>query len=44
MRVGIQTGIGHKKDPKQSDLGLRCLPRPFWQIPSVQNVRTFTST
>ena len=27
---------------KQSDLGLRCLSRPFWQATSVQNFRTFT--
>ena len=26
---------------KQSDLGLRCLPRPFWQAACVQNFRTF---
>ena len=27
---------------KQSDLGLHCLSRPFWQATSVQNYRTFT--
>ena len=27
---------------KQSDLGLPCLSRPFWQAASVQNFRTFT--
>ena len=27
---------------KQSDLGLHCLFRPFWQTISVQNFRTFT--
>ena len=27
---------------KQSDLGLCCLSRPFWQAASVQNFRTFT--
>ena len=26
----------------QSDLGLRCLSRPFCQATSVQNFRTFT--
>ena len=29
MRVVIQTRIAHREDPKQSDLSLRCLPRPF---------------
>ena len=27
---------------KQSDLGLHCLSRPFWQAASVLNFRTFT--
>ena len=27
---------------KQSDLGLHCLSRPFWQVTSFQNFRTFT--
>ena len=27
---------------KQSDLGLPCLSRAFWQASSVQNFRTFT--
>ena len=27
---------------KQSDLGMHCLPRSFWQATSVQNFRTFT--
>ena len=27
---------------KQSDLGLHCLPMPFWQATSVWNFRTFT--
>ena len=27
---------------KQSDLGLRCLSRPSWQVTSVQNFRTST--
>ena len=27
---------------KQSDLGLSCVYRPFWQATSVQNIRTFT--
>ena len=27
---------------KQSDLGLHCLFRAFWQPTSVQNFRTFT--
>ena len=27
---------------KQSDLGLRCLSKPFWQATSVENFRTFT--
>ena len=27
---------------KQSDLGLYCLSRPFWQVTNVQNFRTFT--
>ena len=27
---------------KQSDLGLSCLFKPFWQATSVQNFRSFT--
>ena len=27
---------------KQADLGLHCLSRPFWQVASVRNFRTFT--
>ena len=27
---------------KKSDLGQRCLSRPFWQATSVQNLRTFS--
>ena len=27
---------------KQSDLGLHCMPRPFWQTTCVRNFRTFT--
>ena len=27
---------------KQSDLGLHCLSLSFWQVTSVQNIRTFT--
>ena len=27
---------------KQSDLGLLCLTRPFWQTTSVRNFRTFS--
>ena len=27
---------------KQSDLGLHCLTKPFWQATSVPNFRTFT--
>ena len=27
---------------KQSDLGLPCLSRHFWQVTSVRNLRTFT--
>ena len=38
--------IANREDPdqskKQSDLGLRCLLRPVWQVTSVQNFRTFT--
>ena len=26
----------------QSDLGLRCLSRPFWRATDVQNLKTFT--
>ena len=39
--------IANKEDPdqtasqKQSDLRLPCLSRPFWQITSLQNFRTF---
>ena len=29
-------------EQKQSDLGLPCLSRPFWQATSVRNFRTFT--
>ena len=35
----------NREDPniqKHSDLGLRCLSRPFWQATSVQSFRTFT--
>ena len=40
--------IANREDPtlfrlflqKQSDLGLHCLSRPFWQATSVQNFRT----
>ena len=40
--------IANMEDPvrllfyKQSDLGLQCLSRIFWQITSVRNFRTFT--
>ena len=27
---------------EQSDLGLHCLPKPFWQATSCQNFRTCT--
>ena len=31
--------LANRKDP---DLGMHCLSRPFWQVTSVQNFRTFT--
>ena len=37
--------IANSTDPdqkKQSDQGLHCLPRLFWQANRVQNFRTFT--
>ena len=34
--------ITNREDPDQSDLGLHCLSRPFWQATSVQNFRTFS--
>ena len=38
--------IANSADPdslkKQSDLGLHCLSRPFWQEGRVRNFRTFT--
>ena len=40
--------VANREDPvrlllqKQSDLGLHCLSRPFWQATSVQNFRTLT--
>ena len=40
--------IANREDPgqtaskKQSDLGLYCLSRPFWQTTSVRNFRTFS--
>ena len=33
--------IANREDP-ESDLGLHCLSRPFWQATSVRNFRTFT--
>ena len=45
----LHVSIANREDPnqtaspeKQSDLGLPCLLRPFWQATSVQNFRTFT--
>ena len=36
--------MANRKDPlkKQSDLGLHCLSRPFWQATIVRNFRTST--
>ena len=34
--------IANREDPGQSDLGLPCFSRPFWQTSSVQKFRTFT--
>ena len=51
IRAGIHkklVRIANREDPdqtafqKQSDLGLHCLSRFFWQVTSVQNFRTFT--
>ena len=48
FRAGIDkmlARIANREDPdgkKQSDLGLRCLSRPFWQALSVRDFRTFT--
>ena len=47
FRAGIHKmliRIANREDPdqKQSDLGLCCLSRPFWQETSVRNFRTFT--
>ena len=36
--------IANRKDQKQSDLGLHCLSKPFWQAIGVQNFRTFVLT
>ena len=42
--------IANREDPyqtglrKQSDLGLPCLSKPFWQVTSVPSFRTFTVT
>ena len=44
-RAGIHkffVRVANREDPDQSDLGLPFLSRPFWQVPSVQNFRTFT--
>ena len=34
--------IANSDSQNKSDLGLRCLPRPFRQATSVGNFRTFT--
>ena len=39
VRIANREKIKHLK--KQSDLGLHCFSRPFWQAISVQNFRTF---
>ena len=33
--------IANRGDPDQSDLGLHCLSRPFWQVTSIQYFRTY---
>ena len=35
--------IANREDPDQSDPGLHCLSRPFWQVNSVQNFRISTT-
>ena len=47
IRAGIHkllVRIANRADPnqKQSDLGLCCLSRPFYQATSIVNFRTFT--
>ena len=51
IRAGIHkmlVGIANRETlirlllQKQSDLGLYCLPRPFWQETSIQNFRIFS--
>ena len=34
--------IANRKESKQSNLGLHCLLRPFWQVSSVPNFKTLT--
>ena len=36
--------IANRKNLHQSDLGLHCLSRLFWQATSARNFRTFTVT
>ena len=31
--------MANRKDPDQTDLGVRCLCRPFWQATGVRNFR-----
>ena len=40
VRIAIMEDLDQMK--KQSDLGLCCLSRPFWQATSVRNFRAFT--
>ena len=39
----ILVRIANREDPDQtqSDLGLHCSPRPFWQATSIKNFRTY---
>ena len=46
--VKLHARIAHREDPNElllqekSDLGLHCIPRPFWQATGIQNFRTCT--
>ena len=46
--VKLLARIANREDPdklllpKQSDLGLHCISRPFWQATGIQNFRTCT--
>ena len=42
IRVEFLKCLSEKQTGKQSDLGVHCLYRPFWQAISVLNLRTFT--